>query len=595
LSLALATALLAPVAAHGATSPTASRADALLTLEHPAGLSSFVRAVSDPASPRYRHYLSVERLVKRYGARRSARTATVSYLRGRGLRATVGAMGTYVLASGSRAAMGRALPTAGAQTAGAGGARSLTVPAALRAVVTDAVRLGTTHATPATSAARATPTAKAAADDDPYNGLSPQRGSAAQRSGTPAGCPEGVGAQTEGLFGFTPNQYLGAYGLDVLHRAGLRGQRMRVALVETGGFQRSDIATFARCFGAELPTIRFTNVSGRGALAPLDETTLDIEVMVAALPRLTRMDVYGAQRPDASAESDFLAAASAAVGARGQHPDVISISYGLCEPLLALRQGGSIGRSRALDQVFQLAAASGITVTASSGDYGYSSCTQQIPTTIPNVEVPAALPHVTGVGGTNLQLAADNHALAEVVWNDAPLGVPFGGGGGRSVIFERPWWQKAPGTGGTARQVPDVAALADRFPGYAIYCTTACASAQQPQGGWTTVGGTSAATPLVASGTVLADQAARRAGQRNLGFLNPLLYGLARGDNPGFVLRDVTIGSNDTAAAIAGGGQPFGLYDARKGYDMASGLGAPKFAALSSLALRAAAATPRRR
>ena len=41
----------------------------LLELQHPGGLNRFVRRVSDPNDPLYRHYATVEQLVARYGAK----------------------------------------------------------------------------------------------------------------------------------------------------------------------------------------------------------------------------------------------------------------------------------------------------------------------------------------------------------------------------------------------------------------------------------------------------------------------------------------------------------------------------------------------
>jgi kumamolisin len=248
--------------------------------------------------------------------------------------------------------------------------------------------------------------------------------------------------------------------------------------------------------------------------------------------------------------------------------------------------------------VMALAAASGISVTVSTGDNGYAGCARIVPAAIPATAIPSTVPHVTAVGGTNLLLSDDNHILRESAWTDAPAGVgALGGGGGRSLLFARPWYQKASGVSGYDRLVPDVSALADPVPGYVIYCTApSCAGPSLPQGGWQTIGGTSAATPLVASGLVLADQAARRAGQPPLGFVNPLVYALARGSNPGFVLNDVVIGSNDVGVALpadAGGGSASGFFKARKGYDEATGLGSLKFAALNALALRAGRRTAR--
>jgi kumamolisin len=171
--------------------------------------------------------------------------------------------------------------------------------------------------------------------------------------------------------------------------------------------------------------------------------------------------------------------------------------------------------------------------------------------------------------------------------------VGFGAsGGGYSLVFRKPWWQRVASTD-DARGVPDLAALADPLPGFAIFCTaSACADAPHQTPGWIAVGGTSAATPLLAGGVALADQAARRRRQPPLGFLNPLLYGIGRSGSRATVFRDLRHGDNDLGTLIpaaAGGRHPLGCCSARRGYDLVSGWGSPSLAALNAAALRAAA------
>jgi kumamolisin len=115
--------------------------------------------------------------------------------------------------------------------------------------------------------------------------------------------------------------------------------------------------------------------------------------------------------------------------------------------------------------------------------------------------------------------------------------------------------------------VPDLAFYADPVPGWAIYCTaTACDNR-----GWLAVGGTSAATPLFASGIALANQEAATAGQPPVGFPNPLLYQLARTKTTPF--RDIVLGTNDLFST--------GCCHAHKGYDRASGWGSMDIADFS--------------
>jgi subtilase family serine protease len=73
--------------------------------------------------------------------------------------------------------------------------------------------------------------------------------------------------------------------------------------------------------------------------------------------------------------------------------------------------------------------------------------------------------------------------------------------------------------------VPDVAAFADASPGYVIICSKRVQGCG-PSSGQTLayVGGTSAATPLVAGMIALWGQQAQKAGLPRPGFVPPLLY-----------------------------------------------------------------------
>ena len=80
------------------------------------------------------------------------------------------------------------------------------------------------------------------------------------------------------------------------------------------------------------------------------------------------------------------------------------------------------------------------------------------------------------------------------------------------------------------------------------------------------------------------DPEAAATGQRPLGFANPALYATAA---TGYAsnFTDITSGNNDYLSAHAG------LYPATTAYDMASGLGSPKAAALSVALCVASGAT----
>lgn len=558
--------------------------EAILTMSHPRGLNHFVREVSDPSSPRYRHYASVEQLVARFGASKATKNQTLAWLSAHGLRGTVDATGTFVAVRGPQADATALLAGSGANASAAAPGLQPAVPAGLRGAVTGIELLGGGQVYKSVSAAGA----RASKGKGHYSSI-------LAHSGTANGCRGGrLGPGAPDQPPFTPNQYLKAYGHTALQNRGLKGQGESVALVEIDGFHHSDVEAFDRCFGVPVPKIRVSPVTPiRKPFTGGTETTLDLEVLSAAAPRLRRVDVY----EGAASEEGIAITAGAALGSKGHHPDVISISLGVCEP----NYSGALVYRRALDNVFAVAAGAGISVLVAAGDTGSSGCRIDTPkeetTALPirAVSLPSSSPYVTAVGGTNLRLTAQNTIAKEIVWNDWPQ-LPGGGGGGVSILSpRRPWYQQLRQLDrfGIGRIVPDIAGLADVFPGYAYFCTSPeCASFPQSAPGWTSIGGTSAATPLMAAGAALGDQYAAKLGQQPIGFLNPLLYQL--GADPRSrrqVFYDVTEGNDDLGLMLpaeVGGGAPLGCCDARPGYDWASGWGSPNVAALADAAAQLA-------
>ncbi len=92
--------------------------------------------------------------------------------------------------------------------------------------------------------------------------------------------------------------------------------------------------------------------------------------------------------------------------------------------------------------------------------------------------------------------------------------------------------------------------------------------------GWQGTGGTSVAAPVWAAVFALADASSGCRGSA-VGFANPTLYALA-GQAQSTYFNDVIAGNNDFTSS----GNTAGLYPATAGYDMATGLGSPKAAAL---------------
>jgi subtilase family serine protease len=295
------------------------------------------------------------------------------------------------------------------------------------------------------------------------------------------------------------------------------------------------------------------------------------------------VDVYES-RPSAV---DVLNSLTAPLMNAGSKPDVISASLGSCEEATRLAIGNS--GLRHYEGALAMAAASGISVLASSGDDGSSACLTPDgrPLAVRAVSYPASSPFVTGVGGTNFSLDAANHIVAETVWNDAPVAIASGGGG-ISELFKRPSYQNG-FVLGSRRGVPDVSMLADVGPGYEIYCTAKgeCIGSNN-QDPWSQVGGTSAAAPLVAGGLALVDQALRRSHRQDLGLANPLLYAIDHSPSAAGVISDIVTNNNDLGTSLGGG--PLGCCTAGPGFDEASGLGSIN---LAGLALVAGAVAPR--
>lgn len=186
----------------------------------------------------------------------------------------------------------------------------------------------------------------------------------------------------------------------------------------------------------------------------------------------------------------------------------------------------------------------GIAITASAGDDGYLSWDAESPFQRGYAEFPASSPHVVAVGGTRLnKLGAGGSWNGETIWNGDGAG-----GGGCSVVFAAPPWQQnlagfaAVGCA-TKRAVADVAADADPYSGLAVRDTSPeCEAAFEVEGkvehisNWCTIGGTSLASPLIASVYALAG------GSDGASYPARTLY-LNRVGTPSS-LHDVTSGSN---------------------------------------------------
>jgi hypothetical protein len=152
----------------------------------------------------------------------------------------------------------------------------------------------------------------------------------------------------------------------------------------------------------------------------------------------------------------------------------------------------------------------GVVITAAAGDNGYRNWDTEAPAER-FTEFPASSPHVVAVGGTRLAPLAPGGAwTGESVWN----GSGAAGGGCSEALTAQPWQQSvadwlAVGCG-QRRAVADVSADADPYTGVAVHDSSSqCQETIEAHlVHWCTIGGTSLASPLIASVFGLAGGAA---------------------------------------------------------------------------------------
>jgi kumamolisin len=329
-----------------------------------------------------------------------------------------------------------------------------------------------------------------------------------------------------------------------------------------GGVETSDVAEYFAKIKQSAPNVKVVPIDGVAVDPSADpdstgEVMLDVDV-AGALGGGARIAVYFSTFD----EKGLVDCLSAVINDAANDPSVVSISWGWDENE-SFNNEGVIWSSAAIvhcNASLLAAAHLGITTCVSTGDDGSEA---QMQDGRAHVNFPASSPYVLAVGGTTLHVKQDVKGAAqitEVVWNDGP---GSGTGGGVSDLTPAPAWQagKVPNSVNpghfAGRAIPDVAANADPATGYLM----------MSGGKLQIVGGTSAAAPLWAS-LVARINAANRA---RTGNFNALLYANL---GPQGVLRDITVGHNDTDGRLQG------QYKAGTGWDACTGWGAPDGAKL---------------
>ncbi|MBV8984559.1 MAG: S53 family peptidase [Acidimicrobiia bacterium] len=270
------------------------------------------------------------------------------------------------------------------------------------------------------------------------------------------------------------------------------------------------------CTFANGATIKKLNQSGVQGSYPnanggwAEEISLDLDMVSGICPNcnILLVEANSSSMPD-------LAAAVNTAAAKGA--TAISNSYG----------GNEFYGETSYDLSYTHA---GIPITVSTGDSGYG------------VEYPASSPNVTAVGGTTLKTASNSRGWTETAWS--------GAGSGCSAFEPRPSFQSSATTGCSNRAVADVSAVADPNTGVSVYDTYGSDT------GWEVFGGTSVASPIIASVYALAG--------------NGVSIGPSYPYSHSGSLFDITSGTNGCKRRAA-----LQLCTARNGWDGPTGLGTP--------------------
>jgi MYXO-CTERM domain-containing protein len=329
--------------------------------------------------------------------------------------------------------------------------------------------------------------------------------------------------------GYAATDVQSAYGIDPTWNTGAT-----VVLIDAYGYSslEDDLATYRGMYG--LPACTSANgcltiVNQEGGASPLPspppsnddwtiETALDVDMVSAGCPNCKIVVVQA----DDDRSDGLLIANSTAVS---MGATVISNSWGGPENMFGT-----------LEQSESYFNHPGVAVFVAAGDNGYDDGGQ-------GPDYPSTSAYTIGVGGTSLAQGSDSRGWTETAWRS--------GGSSCSTSITKPSWQTSNACG--HRMTSDLSAVGDPNTGVAVYDSV--------DGGWQVVGGTSAASPLIA-----AIYAATGHGNATAQFAyqNPSAF------------HDVTSGTNGSC------GPP--LCSAGTGWDGPTGVGTPIAPMLKSIA-----------
>jgi subtilase family serine protease len=416
-----------------------------------------------------------------------------------------------------------------------------------------------------------------------------------------------------------PGDFATIYNVQPLYNAGTDGSGQKIALTGQSSINLSDVANFRSAAGlpTNVPTLLLEPGTGTSTRCPGDEgeSDLDVEWSGAVAKDSGITLVYAGVDTGETCTNRTSNVFDALQYAIDQNiAPIISNSYGNCESAIGLAE------AETMQGWIQQANSQGQTVLSASGDDGPADCDFQVTSATHGlaVDIPAAIPEVTGMGGAeftgdpaatvsggnapattywsgtiggNDTLSSALSYIPEEGWNDTAEelgqsgGVISASGGGASIFFAKPSWQTGTGVPNDGkRDVPDLALNASPEHDPYLFCSedgangavvASCTDGFRTGAGgdFTAVGGTSAAAPTFAGILALINQHLGLSGSGNI---NPNLYSLSVSNPAAF--HDITTGSNIVPCTAGSTGctanSPFQYgFSATAGYDQVTGLG----------------------
>jgi pseudomonalisin len=534
---------------RGASSAALPMERMIMSLRIPADrqarLDQLLHEQQDPASANYQRWLTPEEFGSQFGPDPEDIAAVETWLTSHGFTVAERAKGgTWINFSGTTAQVKRAFRTEihDYQVNGHlrhANATAPEIPRGLAATVSGVVTL---HNFPRKSMLKKGPVPPAAGPLPAYT--------------------SGTGTHT-----LAPGDFAAIYNVAPLYAAGIDGSGQAIAIVGRTHPAASNWSGFRSSFGLPAnPPVVIVNGTDPGDTGADEDGEADLDVewsgavaKGATIKFVVSKSTFSTDGVDLSAQyivNQNLAA-------------VMSTSFGSCESQMGASENAFF------NNLWQQAAAQGITSLVSTGDNGAAGCDDPNATTgtLAAVNGLASTPYNVAVGGTQFNdgvgsfwnptnFADGSSALGyipETAWNESANQSGGSGlwstGGGASSIYAKPIWQAVAGVPGDGkRDIPDLSLSAASHDGYRV----------MTQGSWASFGGTSASSPSLAGLMALVVQ---KTGVRQ-GNANTRLYQLAAAQyafSGAAVFHDITAGSN----GVPGVGGNF----CAPAYDLATGLG----------------------